>query len=191
MFVVWPVWAWQSRISPPRILAECHEKRLNRVVSFICFVLFAFSLCVFWSYMIYTVSQKTTQLCSRSVRGVSAPTGRAPDVVMQNELTITVALTPSSTVLELTYWSACSAVSKCVADVFKICRISVLPGWRQSLRTKCNTEEVKCRVPNSAECVSPQDIQTYLCSKYANQAECMLLSEHFRVTVHLWVCQMS
>ena len=52
----------------------------------------------------------------------------------------------------------------------------VLPGWRQSLRTKCNIEEVKRRVQDSAECVSPQDIQTYLCSEYANQAERMLLS---------------
>lgn len=53
---------------------------------------------------------------------------------------------------------------------------AVLPAWRQSLRTKCNIEEVKRRVQDDAECISPQDIQSYLCSEYARQAEHMLLS---------------
>ena len=53
---------------------------------------------------------------------------------------------------------------------------AVLPAWRQSLRVKCSLEEVRRRVQDSEEQISPQHIQNYLCSDYAKHAERMLLS---------------
>jgi len=52
--------------------------------------------------------------------------------------------------------------------------LNVLPAWGQSLRSRCTVQEVKRRVLDGVDCITPIDIQNYLESDYAKSAEQML-----------------
>jgi len=58
----------------------------------------------------------------------------------------------------------------------------VLPAWLLSIRTKCSLE-VRHRVEDTNEQISPQHIQNYLRTDYAKHPERMLLSDQIMESV--------